>query len=139
MHWTTIVGNHFGRIDIEYSLGGDNNVYTNTAALPNAFDAGIISRAYSYWVDPKIASAGGPDTNIRTTAQGSGGFVQVPVNGLGVGDGKFAVNNLVFIGTVTAATTGIGDFIIGKITQIIEDDPANPTIVVGAPGRWSWY
>ena len=131
---TTTVGNHFGRIDIEYSLGGDNNVYTNTTALPNAFDAGIISRAYSYWVDPKIASAGGPDTNIRTTAQGSGGFVQVPVNGLGVGDGKFAVNNLVFIGTVTAATTGIGDFIIGKITQIIEDDPANPTIVVGAPG-----
>ena len=130
---TTTVGNHFGRIDIEYSLGGDDVVYTNTAALPNAFDAGIITKAFSYWVDPKIASEGGPDTNVRATALGGGGLVQVPVNSLGEGDGKFAVNNLVFIGTVTAATTGVGDFIIGKITEVI-DDATNPTIVVGAPG-----
>ena len=130
----TTVGNHFGRLDIEYSSGGDNSVYTNTTALPSAFDAGIITKAFSYWYDPKINSDGGPDTNVRTTAQGSGGSVQVPVNSLGVGDGKFAVNNLVFIGTVTAAASGIGDYIIGKITQIIETDPANPTIVVTAPG-----
>ena len=134
---TTTIGNHFGRIDIEYSLGGDDVIYTNTATLPNAFESGIITKAFSYWVDPKIASKGmALNTNIRATALGGGGLVQVPVNSLGEGDGKFAVNNLVFIGTVTAATTGVGDFITGKITEVI-DDPTNPTIVVGARLRWS--
>lgn len=64
---------------------------------------------------------------------GSSGQVQVPVQTLGVGTGRFALDDLVFIGTPTAAATGVGTFIIGKIVQVITD-ATNPTIVVAAPG-----
>ena len=83
--------------------------------------------------DPQIVSDGGPNTTIRSGVAGSSGLIQIPVQGLGTGSGAFAVNELVFVGDATAASTGIGDFIIGKITQII-DDANNPTIVVGAAG-----
>ena len=110
-----------------------NPPFSNSAALLYVFYSVIITKAFCYLVDLKIESVGGPDSYVRATALGGGGLVQVPVNSLGEGDGKFAVNNLVFIGTTTAATTGVGDFIIGKITEVI-DDATNPTIVVGAPG-----
>ena len=43
------------------------------------------------------------------------------------------VGDLVFVGSPTATSTQIGDYIIGKITQIITN-PANPTIVVADAG-----
>lgn len=128
---TTHIGSHFGRIDIDYAVGGNDSVHTTTTQIPTAFDTGVITRAYGYWYDPQIADDGGPSTTIRGNAVGSSGLVQVPVQELGVGTGAFAPNDLVFIGTPTAASTGIGEFVIARIDNIIGGD-TNPTIVVGS-------
>ena len=130
---TTHIGTHYGRLDLVFaSLGDGVTTYTNTAAIETAFDAGSIPLMYSFWFDPMIDTAGGPSTTVNGNAQGSSGAVQIPVNSLGTGSGAFAVDNIVFVGTTTAAATGIGDFIVGKITQIITG--ANPTIVIEQAG-----
>ena len=128
---TTQIGNHFGRIDIEYATAG--NTSSTTANIPTLFDNGTIKKAYGFWYDPQTINAGGPSTTVRDTAAGSSGLVQVPVQDLGTGTGAFAIDDLVFIGTTTAGSTGIGDFQICKITDVV-NDAANPTIVVGPVG-----
>ena len=128
---TTHIGNQYGRFDIEYASAGDTA--SNTAGIPGLFDNGTIKRAYGYMFDPQHVAAGGPDTTIGSAVAGSAGQIQIPVESLGVGSGAFAVDDLVFVGTPTATSTQIGDFSICKITQIITN-PANPTIVVAAPG-----
>jgi len=130
---TTHIGNHYGRIEVEFAHQGQQGSITNNAALVPNFDSGNIARAYSYWFDPQIVSDGGPDTTIRVGVTGSSGQIQVPVQSLGVGTGKFAVDDIVFVGDATSASTGIGDFIIGKVTQVIED-VANPTVVIADVG-----
>ena len=130
---TTHIGNHYGRLEVEYAhKGTQGTINSGTDLVPN-FDNGTIARAYAYMFDPQIVSDGGPNTTIRSGVAGSNNLIQIPVQDLGTGSGAFAVNELVFVGDATAASTGIGDFIIGKITQII-DDANNPTIVVGAAG-----
>ena len=128
---TTQIGNHFGRIDIEYATAG--NTSSTTAGIPALFDAGTIKKAYGFWYDPQTINAGGPSTTVRDTAAGSAGLVQIPVQTLGTGTGAFAIDDLVFVGTTTAGSTGIGDFQICKITDVV-NDAANPTIVVGPVG-----
>jgi hypothetical protein len=128
---TTHIGNQYGRFDIEYSSAGETT--SNTAGIPALFDAGTIKRAYSFWFDPQHVSDGGPTTTIASAVAGSASQIQIPVQSLGVGSGAFAVDDLVFVGSPTATTTQIGDYIIGKITQIITN-PANLTIVVEDAG-----
>ena len=130
---TTHIGNHYGRLDLVFaSLGDGVTTYTNTAAIETAFDAGAIPLMYSFWFDPMVDTAGGPNTTVNGTATGSSGSVQVPVNSLGVGSGAFVVDDIVFVGTSTASATGIGDFIVGKVTNVITG--ANPTIVIEQAG-----
>ena len=128
---TTHIGNQYGRFDIEYSSAGETT--SNTAGIPALFDAGTIKRAYSFWFDPQHVSDGGPTTTIASAVAGSASQIQIPVQSLGAGSGAFAVDDLVFVGSPTATTTQIGDYIIGKITQIITN-PANLTIVVEDAG-----
>ena len=97
------------------------------------FSNGTIKRAYSFWFDPAHVATGGPTTTINGTVTGSSGEIQLPVQTLGVGSGAFAVNDLVFVGTPTATSTQIGDFIIGKIVSIVTN-PSNPTVVIADPG-----
>jgi hypothetical protein len=130
---TTHIGSQYGRIEIEYAISGNNTSLTTTSSIVTAFDTGVIKKAYGYWYDPQIAAEGGPDTTVRAAATGSAGQVQVPVQTLGVGTGEFDIDDLVFIGTPSAASTGVGTFVIGKIVQVITD-PTNPTIVIAAPG-----
>lgn len=127
---STHIGSHFGRIDIEFgSLGSDGSSISNTSDIVSQFNSGTLKVAYSYWFDPKTVADGGPATTIRTGVAGVGSNIQVPVQSLGVDDGAFAVNDLVFIGEATAASTGIGNFTIAKINGII-DNPTNYTLVV---------
>ena len=130
---TTHLGNHFGRIDVKVATSASGTTYTDTD-ITSLYDASTITKAYGYWFDPKTINAGGPDTTIRAAVAGSSNQIQIPVQTLGVGDGAFAVNDLVFVGTPTAASTGIGDFQIVKVVDVVDNDPANPTLVIGDPG-----
>ena len=130
---TTHLGNHFGRIDVKVATSASGTSYTDTD-ITSLYDASTITKAYGYWFDPKTINAGGPDTTIRAAVAGSSNQIQIPVQTLGVGNGAFAVNDLVFVGTPTAASTGIGDFQIVKVVDVVDNDPANPTLVIGDPG-----
>ena len=131
---TTHIGTQFGRIDLEYAEAGtvSAGTITDDASIETAFNAGSIKYAYGYWFDPQIAAEGGPNTTIDGTVAGSSGNIQIPVGTLGVGSGKFAVDDIVFVGEPTAAATGKGTFIVGKVTQIVEASNTN-TIVIAAP------
>ena len=126
---TTHVGSHYGRIEIEF---GENGGYTNnisdTDDIVTAFNNGEIEYAYGFWFDPQMLSDGGPSTTIRTNVTGSSNQIQIPVQSLGVGSGKFAIGDYVFVGDATAASTGTGTFIVGLINNVVEGN--NPTIVI---------
>ena len=122
-----------GRIDVKVATSASGTTYTDTD-ITSLYDASTITKAYGYWFDPKTINAGGPNTTIRAKVAGSSNQIQIPVQTLGVGDGAFAVNDLVFVGTPTAASTGIGDFQIVKVVDVVDNDPANPTLVIGDPG-----
>ena len=125
---TTDIGNQYGRFDIEYSTGGE--ITSTTAGIPALFDAGTIKRAYGYMYDPQAFNAGGPSTTIASagTVAGSVGLVQIPLESLGIGSGKFEVGDKVFIGPPAAASSQIGNFAIAVISAIT--DQATPYITV---------
>ena len=130
---TTHIGTQFGRIDVAFGeRGGTTNTITNTAGITTAWNNDEIEYAYGFWFDPQVVNEGGPSTTIRTNVAGSSSQIQIPVQTLGVGSGRFQVDDYVFVGNSTAASTGIGTFIIGVIVQIVDSDPANPTIVIRA-------
>ena len=132
---TTHLGSHYGRIEVEFGeTGGYANNISDTDDIVTAFDNGEIEYAYSFYYDPKILSDGGPNTTIRATVAGSSSQIQIPVQSLGVGDGAFAIGDYVFVGDPTAASTGIGTFQIGYINDIVDNDPANLTIVIQSAG-----
>jgi len=130
---TTHIGTQFGRIEVEYAEAGtaSSNI-TNDASIATSFDNGEFTYAYGYWFDPQIVADGGPSTTVDGTVTGSSNNIQIPVGTLGVGDGKFVAGDLVFVGTPTAASTGKGTFIIGKINETVED-AAGKTIVIETP------
>jgi hypothetical protein len=132
---TTHIGSHYGRIEIEFGeTGGYANNIADTDDIVTAFNNGEIEYAYSFYYDPQMMSDGGPSTTIRATVAGSSTQIQIPVQSLGVGTGAFAIGDYVFVGDPTAASTGIGTFQIGYINDIIDNDPANPTIVIQSAG-----
>ena len=130
---TTHIGTQFGRIEVEYAEAGTASSSINDdASFETAFDSGEFTYAYGYWYDPQIAADGGPDTVIDGTVTGSSNNIQIPVGTLGVGSGRFVAGDLVFVGTPTAASTGKGTFIIGKVKTTVEDVAGN-TIVIETP------
>ena len=129
---TTHIGTQFARVEVEYAEAGTASSSINSdASIATAFDNGEFAYAYGYWFDPQIV-AGGPTTVIDGTVTGSSNNIQIPVGTLGVGSGKFVAGDLVFVGTPTAASTGKGTFIIGKINETVEDAAGN-TIVIETP------
>ena len=97
---TTTIGTHAGRCDVNLAWSNSGSILTN-ADLPTALNAPEIV-TYGYYVDPQTIQSNGPSTTIISTAVGtSASVLQIAVQSLGEGTGKFATGDLIAVGPVS--------------------------------------
>ena len=114
------IGNQFRRLDISRVLPSTElAVVTTTRYSGNESDY----RVYSYWTDPQIINAGGPNTTLSSVATTGSipGSVYLTVNDIGEGTGRFVAGDLILIGELTdLADGGISgnDFEIMEIAAV---------------------
>ena len=119
------IGNQIRRIDISRILPGSESAADTVAAYSGSEED---QKIYSYWVDPQTTNANGPVTTLTATANTGAiaGSVYLTVAELGLGSGRFAVDDLVLVGNTSQinakGTTGT-DWEIMKV--LVVDTTAN--------------
>ena len=111
-------------MDIGYAWSSDSNLLT-TANLATPLNLDDVV-TYGYYADPQSIQGNGPNTTIISTAAGnSPSILQIEVQSLGEGTGKFAIGDLIAVGPLTSFT-GAGQVEFMKITEVVD---ATNTIV----------
>ena len=125
---TTEIGTYAGRFDLGLAWSS-NSSYTTTASLEPVIDLEDVI-AYGYYIDPQTIQSNGPATTIRAaTATGnSATLLQIPVQSVGEGSGRFAVGDLIAVGP-TASFTGAGQLEFLVVDAVIAPDSDIPTLV----------
>ena len=122
---TTNIGTHAGRFDVNLAWSNGPGILTN-ANLPTALnDDNIIT--YAYYADPQTIQSNGPATTIISTATGgSTTQIQITVQSLGEGTGKFQAGDLIAVGPLTSFSGTTGQIEIMEIDSV----PTNANIIV---------
>ena len=116
---TTTIGTHAGRCDVNLAWSNSGSILTN-ADLPTALNAPEIV-TYGYYVDPQTIQSNGPSTTIISTAVGtSASVLQIAVQSLGEGTGKFATGDLIAVGPLTSFTNNTGQIEFMTITEVVD-------------------
>ena len=116
---TTTIGTHAGRCDVNLAWSSSGSILTN-ADLPTALNAPEIV-TYGYYVDPQTIQGNGPSTTIISTAAGnSASVLQIAVQSLGEGTGKFATGDLIAVGPLTSFTNNTGQIEFMTITEVVD-------------------
>ena len=125
---TTEIGTYAGRFDLGLAWSS-NSSYTTTASLEPVIDLEDVI-AYGYYIDPQTIQSNGPATTIRAaTATGSNPtLLQIPVQSVGEGSGRFAVGDLIAVGPA-ASFTGAGQLEFLVVDAVIAPDSDIPTLV----------
>ena len=119
------IGNQIRRIDISRILPGSQSAADTVTAYSGSEED---QKIYSYWVDPQTTNANGPVTTLTATANTGviAGSVYLTVAELGLGSGKFVVDDLVLVGNTSQinskGTTGT-DWEIMKV--LVVDSTSN--------------
>ena len=88
-------------------------------------DDNIIT--YAYYADPQTIQSNGPATTIISTATGgSTTQIQITVQSLGEGTGKFQAGDLIAVGPLTSFSGTTGQIEIMEIDSV----PTNANIIV---------
>ena len=116
---TTKIGTHAGRFDVNLAWSSSGSILTN-ADLPTALNASDII-TYAYYTDPQSIQANGPSTTIISTAAGNDASVlQIAVQSLGEGTGKFAIGDLIAVGPLASFTSTTGQIEMMLITDVVD-------------------
>ena len=118
---TTTIGSHAGRFDVNLawsSLGSINN----NAAIEQEFENNLDDYiAYGYYADPQSIAENGPNTTIISTATGNSATeLQITVQSLGEGTGKFASGDLIAVGPLSSFSTNTGQLEFMIITEVFD-------------------
>jgi len=128
---STEIGTYVGRFDIGYAWSSNNSITTTAqlAAQLSTYDLSDVV-AYGYYIDPQTTNEGGPATTIRAaTATGSDPTkLQIPVQSVGTGSGRFEVGDLIAVGPVESFT-GAGQLELLEVIEVIAPDSDIPTLV----------
>ena len=126
---TTTIGTHAGRFDLNLAWSNSNSILTN-ADLPSALNAPEIV-TYGYYADPQSIQGNGPNTTIISTATGtSATILQIAVQSLGEGSGKFEVGDLIAVGPLTSFSSTTGQIEMMTITDVV--DGTNTIVAIRA-------
>jgi hypothetical protein len=116
---TTTIGTHAGRFDVNLAWSSSGSILTN-ADLPTALNASEII-TYGYYADPQSIQGNGPNTTIISTAAGnSASVLQIAVQSLGEGTGKFAIGDLIAVGPLASFTGVTGQIEFMTITDVVD-------------------
>ena len=116
---TTTIGTHAGRFDVNLAWSSAAGILTN-ANLPSALNAPEII-TYAYYADPQTIQANGPSTTIISTASGNSQTeLQITVQSLGEGTGKFAIGDLIAVGPLTSFSSNTGQLEFMKVTLVVD-------------------
>ena len=116
---TTTIGTHAGRFDV--NLAWDSN-----GTISNLVNFGLALEdddviTYGYYEDPQSIQENGPNTTIITTATGTDPTVlQITVQSLGEGTGKFKSGDLIAVGPSTSFTTDTGQLEFMLVTGVFD-------------------
>ena len=116
---TTKIGTHAGRFDVNLAWSSAAGIltYANLPAELNLDD--IIT--YAYYADPQTIQANGPSTTIISTAAGnSSSILQIAVQSLGEGTGKFAIGDLIAVGPLASFTGITGQIEFMTIIEVVD-------------------
>ena len=109
----------YKRQDVNLAWSNSGSILTN-ADLPTALNAPEIV-TYGYYVDPQTIQGNGPSTTIISTAVGnSASVLQIAVQSLGEGTGKFATGDLIAVGPLTSFTNNTGQIEFMTITEVVD-------------------
>jgi hypothetical protein len=76
---------------------------------------------YGYYADPQSIAENGPNTTIVSTAAGNSQTeLQITVQSLGEGTGKFASGDLIAVGPLTSFSTNTGQLEFMIVTQVVD-------------------
>ena len=76
---------------------------------------------YAYYTDPQSIQANGPSTTVISTAAGnSASVLQIAVQSLGEGTGKFATGDLIAVGPLTSFTGVTGQIEMMLVTEVVD-------------------
>ena len=77
--------------------------------------------AYGYYADPQSVQGNGPNTTIISTATGNSATqLQIAVQSLGEGTGKFTIGDLIAVGPLTSFTGVTGQIEMMLITEVVD-------------------
>ena len=116
---TTKIGTHAGRFDVNLAWSSAVGILTN-ANLPAELNLDDII-TYAYYADPQTIQANGPSTTIISTAVGNSATVlQIAVQSLGEGTGKFAIGDLIAVGPLASFSSDTGQIEMMTITDVVD-------------------
>ena len=99
---TTTIGTHAGRFDVNLAWSSGAGILNN-ANLPAELNLDDII-VYGYYADPQTIQGNGPNTTIISTTSVSSSVIQLAVQSLGEGTGKFTIGDLIAVGPLTSFT-----------------------------------
>ena len=116
---TTTIGTHAGRFDVNLAWSSGPGILNN-ANLPAELNLDDII-VYGYYADPQTIQGNGPSTTIISTAAGnSSSVLQIAVQSLGEGTGKFTIGDLIAVGPLTSFTNNTGQIEFMTITSVVD-------------------
>ena len=128
---TTTLGNWIGRMEIEFARDSQPSTSDRDqwiSLVKQNLGTQNHPIVVSYQEDPAVINDGGPSTTIRAAVQtgSTTSRYQIPVQGLGVNDGKFQVGDYI----VTGSTSSFGSSGFVNVLLIVDViDTATPTLV----------
>ena len=116
---TTTIGTHAGRFDVNLAWSSGPGILNN-ANLPAELNLDDII-VYGYYADPQSIQGNGPNTTIISTATGnSPSVLQIAVQSLGEGTGKFTIGDLIAVGPLASFTGITGQIEFMTITEVVD-------------------